>query len=134
MHPTLLTVDSAAGLCLIFDSIIPAESRPYIELIGDIRLRSATDHRLALKKMIKLYFRLRDAIFPFYFGIVSNLPPKSLVGTSFIDKKTTQSSQRNRLYNSQLSSLTNTRTLRPKRTRHPKTQNHSHHMTKSPTP
>lgn len=86
MHPTILAVDTAAGLCLIDETLIPPESKKDIIPVSDIMLRSATNHQFALTWMIKLYVRMCNAIFPFYFGIVSNLPSGTLVGTSFISK------------------------------------------------
>lgn len=86
MHQTLITGNSAAALCLIDEKLIPKESHPCIVPIDDIMLRSATKHRLTVTEMIKLYIRLRDTIFPYYFGFITNVPLKILASTSFIDE------------------------------------------------
>lgn len=83
---TLITVNSTAGLCIIYEKLISKVSQQFIEPINEIMLCSATNHRVVLRKMTKLYIRLRDKIFPYYFAVFSNLLPKILVSTSFTDK------------------------------------------------
>ena len=82
----VLTVDTAAGPCLIDDSTIPPEMRHKIEPCSNMSLLSATNHRQGVSKMIRLYIKIGDLRVPFNFGIVPNLPPGILVGTALIDK------------------------------------------------
>lgn len=88
MSSKLLTVDSAPGLHLIDQKDIPNESVLCIKPTNDIMLHSATDHRFALTKIIKVYIFVRDAIFQYYFDVVEHISPKVLFVTSFIDKNT----------------------------------------------
>lgn len=77
MYQKLLPTDSAYRLCIIYEKRIPKESHPYIEPIDDVMFRSATNQRFELAKIIKLYIRLRNAIFPYYLAFLQTKLQKS---------------------------------------------------------
>ena len=85
MFVRVLTVDTAAGPCLIRPDFIPAEFRKNIEPYHDLTIRSATNHSQAITQMIKLFVRIGDLCVPYYFGLPPDLPPGILVGTAFIN-------------------------------------------------
>ena len=86
MGVKILTADTAAGVCLVDRSEIPPPSKHLIEPCGDVIIKSATNHEVLVEEMIKLTLRIGDLTVDYYFGIVDDLPPKLLVGTSFINK------------------------------------------------
>lgn len=79
-------VDSAEESCFKDEKVFQKDTKRYIEPNSEISLCSTTNHCFVLTEMTKLYKRIRRAIFPFYFGFVSNLPPNRLIETSFIDE------------------------------------------------
>lgn len=66
IHPTILTVDSVAGLCPFEETLVPPESKEDILKVSGIVLCSAMNYKFALK-MIEICVRMRDAIFPLLF-------------------------------------------------------------------
>lgn len=86
MTVTVLTVDTAAKIAFIDEDYLTKDMRRNIEPCPDVFLRSVTNHQIHLHGMNKIYLRIKATIIPFYFGVITSLPPKILIGTSFISK------------------------------------------------
>lgn len=86
MFPHVLTVDTAAGLSLVEETVLMPTMQRRIEPCSGVTLRFTSNTRVQLLGQIRLYICLHDLLFPFYFGVMRNFPPKLFMGTTFCDR------------------------------------------------
>lgn len=82
-HPHIVTIDSVVGPNLINIELLKPEWRDHIQQYQHPRYTGTTGHSIRFHGVTPLYLELDYIRAQIWFGVVSNLPPKLLLGNAF---------------------------------------------------